>query len=506
VIHLIVDSLHIRVAEVNDAETFPDRCAKSSMAALRDDARAIWRAAVEAVDSKRLVRQVVRVAETTLTVAGESIDLASIDRIAVVGAGKAGAGMAQGLEEALGHSLLDRVVGWINVPADCVRPLQRITLHAARPAGINEPTEEGVRGTHEILRIVSELGPNDLCLVLISGGGSALLPGPAAPVTLAEKQQLTRKLAAAGATIQELNTVRKQLSTVKGGRLAAQIGAGRTIVLIISDVIGDPLEMIASGPTVTDTATPTDAEAILRRRLADDEVPPSVWERLRTAGAPPVVPETVRNVVIGNNRTAVAAAVAEARRRGYDVKDIGSENAGEAAEWGRTLAEAALDARRRHPKRFCLVGGGETTVRLESSTRPQKGGRNQEIALAAVARLWNEPAHGIVVLSGGTDGEDGPTDAAGAIADVAVIGEARRRRLSPQEFLASHDSYWFFDATGGLIKTGPTHTNVMDVQVVLTEPRPKRPWVSTRERVALGLAPQRSDRLRPRTAKSARQG
>jgi len=476
------------------------------MTSLRDDARAIWQAAVDAVDSTRLVRDAISSDADSISICGERFELARLGRIAVVGAGKAGAGMADGVEQALGPALHDRLTGWVNVPGDCVRPLRRITLHPARPAGLNEPTEEGAKGTQAILDLVSGLGRDDLCLVLLSGGGSALLPGPAPPVSLAEKQQITRMLAAAGASIQELNTVRKQLSTVKGGRLASRITAGRTIALIISDVIGDPLDVIASGPTVADTSTPVDAEAILRRRLAENEIPPSVWERLRDAGPPPAVAESVRNVVIGSNGTAVAAAAAEARRRGYDVKDIGSANDGEAADWGRTLADAALDARRRHPRPFCIVGGGETTVTLGSVDRLRKGGRNQEIALAALDRFWDEPADGVVVLSGGTDGEDGPTDAAGAIADVTVIAEARRRRLAPREFLDGHDSYWFFDAAGGLIKTGPTHTNVMDVQVVLSVPRAKRQWVPTHERIAARRAEEAAARPARQTGRRARKG
>lgn len=458
---------------------------------LRDDARAIWLAGLAAVDSTALVRQVVSVENEQLTIAGESYDLQRVGRICVVGAGKAGAGMAEGLEQALGVELLDRVSGWVNVPEDCVRPLRRITLHAARPAGMNQPTEEGVAGTEEILSRVSQLEQNDLCIVLLSGGGSALLPGPAAPVSLVRKQELTRRLSAAGASIQELNAVRKQLSTVKGGRLASQISAGRTIALIISDVIGDPLDVIASGPTVPDRGTPADAEEVLNRYLKADEVPEAVWERLRTSEPAAENAGEVRNVIIGSNRTAVAAATVEARKRGYDVKDIGSNNDGDAAEWGRTLAEAAFDARKRHPRPICMIGGGETTVNLGQRT-PGKGGRNQEIALAAVIRFWDEPAEGVVVLSGGTDGEDGPTDAAGAIADVGVIAEARRGRLSPHESLAAHDSYAFFEATGGLIKTGPTHTNVMDLQVVLAEPKPKRPWVPSRERAMLFDRPKRN--------------
>ncbi len=331
-----------------------------------------------------------------------------------------------------------------------------------------------------------------------------LLPGPAPPVRLEEKHQLTKKLVAAGATIQELNTVRKQLSTVKGGRLAAKIGAGRTIALIISDVIGDPLDVIASGPTVADRSTRAEAEAILRRRLSQDEVPESVWQKLRGDEPVPIVPASVRNVVIGNNQTAIAAAFAEARRRGYDVKDIGSRNDGDAAEWGRTLADAAQDARKRHPRPLCLVGGGETTVNTTGTSG--KGGRNQEIALAALTAFWNEPAEGLCVLSGGTDGEDGPTDAAGAFVDVGVIAEARRKRLAPAEHLGTHSSYPFFDAAGGLIKTGPTHTNVMDLHVVIAVPKPKRPWVPTQELAALREPEPAAERPRRRTSARGRRG
>ena len=474
------------------------------MPLLRDDARGIWQAGVDAVDSRRLVLNALSATTDSVQIAGETYPLTPSARICVVGAGKAGAGMAAGVEEALGETLLGRTTGWANVPADCVRPLKKIRLHAARPTGVNEPTAEGVAGTEAILQLVSDLGPDDLCLVLLSGGGSALLPGPAPPVTLEDKQQLTKALAAAGATIHELNTVRKQLSTVKGGRLAATIRAGRTVALIISDVIGDPLDVIASGPTVADRSNKAEAEAILQRRLAANAVPDAVWQRLRSEELPPAVSPSVRNLVIGNNQTAVAAASAEARRRGYDVKDIGSRNDGEAAEWGRTLAAAAQDARKRHPRKLCLVGGGETTVNTSGSNG--KGGRNQEIALAALTTFWNEPAEGLCVLSGGTDGEDGPTDAAGAFVDVGVIAEARRKRLAPAEYLGTHNSYPFFDATGGLIRTGPTHTNVMDLHVVIAEPKPKRQWVRSRELKALREQEQSAEPPRRRTSARGRRG
>ena len=240
------------------------------------DALRIWRAGLEAVRSERLIREHVRVAGHWLIVGEEQpIDLQRIGRIAVVGAGKAGAGMAAGLEEALGPEIAEskQLVGWVNVPADCVPPgedggpprtARRIHLHAARPAGRNEPTAEGVAGTEEILKIVSLLRPDDLCLCLISGGGSALLPAPAEGISLADKLAVTQHLSAAGADIR-LNTVRKQLSRIKGGGLARACRAGRLVSLIISDVLGDPLDLIASGPTVPDHSTPADALTVLER-------------------------------------------------------------------------------------------------------------------------------------------------------------------------------------------------------------------------------------------------
>jgi glycerate 2-kinase len=234
-------------------------------AQLRDDALEIWRAAVRAADSARLVREAVHVEANQLLAAGEQCDLDRIGRIVVVGAGKAGAGMAAGLLEALGESVVAKkhVTGWLNVPADCVRTLPPITLHPARPAGSNEPTAAGVAGADEILRLVQSLGPDDLCLCLISGGASALLPAPAEGISLADKLAVTRHLSAAGANIVELNTVRKHLSRIKGGGLARACRARRLITLVISDVIGDPLDAIASGPTVADTTTAGEALAVL---------------------------------------------------------------------------------------------------------------------------------------------------------------------------------------------------------------------------------------------------
>lgn len=446
---------------------------------LRNDAESIWKAAVEAVDSEHLVRNVVENSETALRICGQDIPLGDAQRIAVVGAGKAGAGMAAGFEQALAEDILrERVSGWVNVPADCVRPLKTIHLHAARPAGVNEPTQEGVEGARRILQIVSGLGPHDLCVVLLSGGGSALLPAPVPEITLDDKQAVTRFLMHAGADIGELNCVRKQLSQVKGGGLGRASNAGRTLVLIISDVVGDPLDVIASGPTVSDSSTPAEALAVLEKHdPSRRDVPQAVWkflsQRSRSEPTPQPVPEAVRNHIIGNNALALQAAAERAATLGYRVHSLGSENVGQAPTVGRELADLARnvrDAGQPVVPPACILSGGEPVVNLVETDRPRKGGRNQELVLAGLERLWDDGLRRIVLLSGGTDGEDGPTDAAGARADAAVLREAKSLGLVPAEFLAINNSYPFFERAGGLLKTGPTHTNVMDVRVVLVGP------------------------------------
>jgi len=395
--------------------------------------------------------------------------------------------------------------GWVNVPADCVRPLQKIVLHAARPAGINEPTDDGVVGTERILDIVGSLGPDDACIVLISGGGSALLPAPVVGISLSDKQQVTRFLMSSGATINELNTVRKQLSRIKGGRLAAAArNAGAIITLIISDVVDDPLDIIASGPTTSNTSTPAQALATLQKFSGwEKSVPTTVVRHLeREAGkqTPAVsLPSHVVNHVIGNNQTALVAAKQDAERRGFRVislgsdvrgvaRDIGSDLARRCRQIGAELRSAAGDSGATSGP-VCLLSGGEPVVHLTPTDRPRKGGRNQECALAALAEFWRESAvaasraetsgtraspsstepglDSTVILSGGTDGEDGPTDAAGAIAELAVAVRARRLGLDPGEYLAINDAYTFFEQAGGLLITGPTHTNVMDLRVAL---------------------------------------
>lgn len=447
---------------------------KRTQAQLRRDALQIWQAGLEAIKSDRLVRECVRVRDGVLEIGRQSLDLGAIHRIAVVGAGKAGAGMAAGLEAALGDDILrdKNVTGWINVPENCVRTLKRIHLHAARPAGVNEPTQAGVDGSREILRLVSSLTQDDLCIALISGGGSALLPLPVEGVTLDDKLAVTRHLSAAGANIEELNTVRKQLSQIKGGGLARACGAGQLFALVISDVLGDPLDLIASGPTVLSDASADRALEVLERYAARAAgISQRVFEALANFAGHQGQPThcQVTNQVIGNNATAVSAAVLEARRLGYKAEGISAAaSEGFAEEVGRHLADRAAEMRSA-PGPDCLVSGGEPTVKLVESAKRGMGGRNQQLVLAAAQRLQSDGARGILILSGGTDGEDGPTDAAGAWVDQGIVEAARRSKLDPDEYLRRNDAYHWFEPLGALVKTGPTDTNVCDLRIVLVD-------------------------------------
>jgi hydroxypyruvate reductase len=444
-----------------------------SVSQLRGDALAIWSAGVDAVRSERLVGRALRIADDKLAIGDTELPLAEIERIAVVGAGKAGGGMAAAVEQILGPELLEakHLAGWVNVPEDCVRPLERIRLHGARPAGVNEPTAEGAAGSAEILKLVQSLGSGALCLCLISGGGSALMPAPVDAVSLDDKLAVTRHLSAAGATIEQLNTVRKQLSRMKGGGLARACRAGRLIALIISDVLGDPLEVIASGPTVPDSSTPAEALAVLEQFGAREAgVSAAVFDYLQSkTNHPAASPECqVENLIIGNNATAVDAAGLEAERLGYSHAMLSAERSeGPAEEVGCHLAEMALRMRG-EPGPDCLISGGEPIVRLAPPAQRGLGGRNQQLVLAALERLGGQAA-GIAMLSGGTDGEDGPTDAAGAVIDESVADEADRRGLRPTDFLRRNDAYHFFSPLQGLIQTGPTGTNVCDLRVVVVD-------------------------------------
>jgi hydroxypyruvate reductase len=343
---------------------------------------------------------------------------------------------------------------------------------------VNEPTPEGVAGAEEILRWVASLGPEDVCLCLISGGGSALMPAPVEGVALVDKLAVTRYLSAAGANIEQINTVRKQLSRIKGGGLARACRAGRLIALIISDVLGDPLDSIASGPTVSDTSTPQAALEVLEQFGAQEAgIAPTAFAYLRNHIAAKQNPPSgrVHNFVIGNNRTAVEAAAKEAERLGYFAISVSATHSeGQTEEIGRELAETAAKMRS-EGRPICLVSGGEPVVKLVDSAHRGLGGRNQQLVLAALQYLHeNGGADGIALLSGGTDGEDGPTDAAGAYVDADVLDAARQKNLDSADYLARNDAYRFFTPLGALLKTGPTHTNVCDVRVVVVNPTLRR--------------------------------
>lgn len=446
---------------------------------LRSDALAIWQAGVDAVRPQRLVPEHLAVDRHTLAIGALEIPLAEIGRIKVVGCGKAGAGMVQAVEAVLGSELLQakQVAGLVNVPADCVVETKAVQLIAARPAGQNEPTPAGVAATEQMVALVGALRPDDVCLCLISGGGSALLELPIPGFALQDLVELTRDLSAAGATIQQLNAVRRELSEVKGGGLARATRAGRLVSLILSDVLGDDLATIASGPTVLAEPNPQLAAETLAA-LGVAETPagrramailhePQPTAPVRSATEQKATGCEVTNLVIGNNATAVDAAGIAAERLGYaHAMHVARPPEGEAEQVAAELARLARQMQTcAGPD--CLISGGEPTVRLAAPDQRGLGGRNQQLALAALQAIddWQS----IALLSGGTDGEDGPTDAAGAVVDAEVARQAANLGLDPGDYLRRNDAYRYFKQTGGLIQTGPTHTNVCDLRVVTVD-------------------------------------
>ncbi len=396
------------------------------------------------------------------------------ERILVVGAGKAGGRMAAGLEAVL--QVERNVVGLVNVPEGTPQSTSRIRLHPARPAGSNHPTAAGVAGADEMLALLASAGPNDLAFCMLSGGGSALLPAPAEGIPLEDKQAITKLLHASGATIDEMNAVRKHLSRAKGGSLAEAFRGRYLLSLIISDVVGDPLDVIASGPTAPDPTTFADALAVIDKFDLRSRTPTAVLHQLERGRrgelpeTPKALPPNIVNAVVASNAQSLDAAKRKAIERGYAVVDLGPFVEGETRDVAVAIAGIVRSIRSRgEPAKppACILIGGETTVTLGAN--PGKGGRNQEFALAMLDKLGENGMEGVTVLSAGTDGEDGPTDAAGAVATRETLSAARRLGLSTATHLARHDAYPFFDATGGLIRTGLTGTNVMDVRIVLVE-------------------------------------
>lgn len=435
---------------------------------LRQSAREIFDAAVRAVDPAEAIRRHLVRQGDRLTIGGEAVDLQGVRRIVAVGLGKAGAPMAAAVEEILG----DRIEqGVVVTKYGHLQPTRTIRIHEA---GHPMPDDAGIAGAQAVLDQVHGLGSDDLVLVLISGGGSALTPAPVAGITLAEKQALTKALLACGADIREMNALRKHISRIKGGQLARAAAPARVFTLILSDIVGDPLDAIASGPTVPDPRTYADALAILDKYRIRQGIPSSIRTHLE-AGAAGRIPETpkpddplfrrVRSVMVASNIQALEAAKAEAHRLGFQAMVLSSFIEGETREIARMHAALALEVRASgNPLTppVCLITGGETTVTLKGTG---KGGRNQEFALAAALDIAGLPD--VVVLSAGTDGTDGPTDAAGALADGHTVSRAIGLGLAPRVALDGNDAYPFFQRLGDLVMTGPTRTNVMDVRLVL---------------------------------------
>lgn len=435
---------------------------------LRRAALGIFDAAVRAVDPGEAIRRHLTREGLRLRIGRGTVDLGKVGEIVVVGCGKAAGPMAAAVEEIVG----DRIRGGLVVTKyGHVQPTRRIRIHEA---GHPVPDDAGIAGGQAVLDHVRGLGFDDLVIVLISGGGSALTPAPVEGITLAEKQSLTKALLACGADIREMNTVRKHISRFKGGQLARAAQPARVVTLILSDVVGDPLDAIASGPTVPDPTTYADALGVLDKYRIRGEIPAAIRDRLE-AGARGEVSETpkpdnplfarVSNLIVGSNIQALQAAQSEARALGLTPLILSSSIQGETREIARMHAALAREVRTSGnplPPPACLISGGETTVTLRG---PGKGGRNQEFVLVAALDIAGLPQ--TVILSAGTDGTDGPTDAAGAIADGDTCARALAAGLSPRKALDVNDAYPLFEKLGDLILTGPTRTNVMDVRLVL---------------------------------------
>lgn len=439
-----------------------------SLPELRRDAVAIFHAGVEAVDARGAVLRHLRMDGGRLHAAGESYDLSALRGIHVVGAGKASAKMAQAVEDLLGDRLVGGVVA---VKYGHAVPLAKVDV---REAGHPFPDDAGTRAAGEIVRLLERTGSGDLVLCLLSGGGSALLVSPAEGLTLEDKKRTTELLLNCGATIREINAVRKHLSRVKGGRLARLAYPARLLALILSDVVGDDVGTIASGPTVPDESSFGDCLTVLNRYRLMERIPDPVMRHLKEGAAgwreetpkpgDPVFAES-RYSIIGSNLIALRAAGRKAEALGYHVEFLSGVEEGEAREVARIHAAAVKEAfsgRRPVSRPTCLLSGGETTVTVRGGG---KGGRNQEFALAAALEIDGLPQ--AVILSAGTDGTDGPTEAAGACADGETARRAKDLGLDAEAALADNDSYHFFRRLGDLVVTGPTLTNVMDLRVAL---------------------------------------
>lgn len=434
----------------------------------RKHALEIFKAGVDAVDPIKLINEAVDLKGHAITIKGSLFDLSSYENIYIIGIGKAAAAMAQPLEKILGDFLTG---GIIIVKYGHTLPLNKVRIIQA---GHPVPDEAGYQGAQECVRILQRSGSKDLIFFLISGGGSALFPYPVKGLTLEDKQKTTNVLLEAGADIQEINTLRKHLSRVKGGRSAQLVHPATLITLILSDVIGDKLDSIASGPTVPDISTFADCLDIINKYNIKDSLPPAASE-IFNKGIQGEIEETpkpgnpifekTRNHIIGNNLFALKAAQKKAEKLGFNTLLLSTSIEGEtkdAAKVHAAIAREILASGNPIKPPACVLSGGETIVTIRGRG---KGGRNQEFVLASaigIAGMKNT-----TILSCGTDGTDGPTDAAGAIADGTTVNRAMNIGMDPVHYLKTNDSYHFFKRLNDLIITGPTYTNVMDLRIIL---------------------------------------
>ncbi|MGI9558107.1 MAG: glycerate kinase type-2 family protein [Thermodesulfobacteriota bacterium] len=435
---------------------------------LRKHAMEILDAGIEAVNPERCVFEHASVEGKTLKVKGKSYDLSSYKGIYVVSFGKAAPAMAAAAEKLLGDRITDGIVVSNSAPASDFAVMK--FMLSSHPV----PDEKSARAADEIMKLLEKTGKNDLVLFLISGGGSSMLAKPREGLSLVDKRKVTEQLLVSGVDTYGLNTVRKKLSSIKGGGLLRQALPSEVVTLILSDVVGDNLEMIASGPTVEDTTTFKEAWRVVEALGVEHQIPPRVVVELErgmrdeTNLEKPVPPGAkVRTEVVGNNSKCVSAAEEKARALGYSTLVLSSQIRGEAKEVAKCVAAIALDVERfgkplETPA--CVIFGGETTVNVK---RGGRGGRNTETALSFCMEVVGH--ENIVGLFAGTDGIDGPTDAAGAICDGASRLLARKRDISARNHLMENDSYTFFESLDDLIKTGSTGTNVMDIGIVLVE-------------------------------------
>ncbi len=439
-----------------------------NLAQLRSDALSIFHSGVKAADPENAVQQSVKVKGQKLVIQDKVYDLARYDGVYVIGAGKAAAAMAQAVEARLNPWLKG---GIVNVKYGHGTPLKRIEVNEA---GHPVPDEAGIRGADRMIQLLKGTGEKDLVLFLVSGGGSALLPCPAEGLTLGDKQKVTELLLECGATIHQINAVRKHLSLIKGGRMARLAHPSTLISLILSDVIGDDIDCIASGPTAPDKSTFSDCIRIIENHGIRRRMPLAVMAILargergeleETPKEGEAVFRKTQNVIIGNNFLALNSARQKADELEYHSLILSSSFQGEnkdAAKVHAALAKEILTTDHPVPRPACVISGGETTVVIKGTGL---GGRNQEFVLAAAIDIDGlEP---VVILSGGTDGTDGPTDAAGALADDRTIARARETGMDANTYLDRNDSYHFFQTLGDLLVTGPTRTNVMDLRLVL---------------------------------------